>query len=288
MIGRVTDQRPTGAVRLAEEIRAAPRQNAASSRWRREAFREIGRQRQRLKVIALDIFLVRLEFGIRPAGDHKVRSSCVGTAKSAIRPNIGLECARSSASRSSSIVGASNGGFSLYPSAFTAFATIEFRPSAPITRARARDGPPSFEWPLMPTTRPSFHHDLFDVEAFADFGAGFGRRVDKQLVEDGPPRTVRDRSIPRARRPGDRDGTEVEGVGMDRRASCCDRRSSRPHRRGPLLRVAARGGSIACRSETLRDRQPEHGSPCGPEASRSVTRHSGLPPRSRRTNCPSD
>ena len=37
---------------------------------------------------------------------------------------------------------------------------------------------------------PVFKEHLVDDEAFTDFGAGFGRGVDEQLVQDGPPRTV--------------------------------------------------------------------------------------------------
>ena len=45
---------------------------------------------------------------------------------------------------------------------------------------------------------PVFEEDLVDDEAFTDFGAGLGRGVDEQLVQDGPPRTVRQRGVGRA------------------------------------------------------------------------------------------
>ena len=68
--------------------------------------------------------------------------------------------------------------------------------------------------------RPSvLDQDLLDGEAFADLRAGLGGRVDEQLVEYRPPRAVGDRCFSCARRAGDREGTEVEGVGVDRRAS---------------------------------------------------------------------
>ena len=50
----------------------------------------------------------------------------------------------------------SSGGFSLYCSGWTAFATNEFRPSAPTTTSACSvTVAPSLPWPRTPTTRPS-------------------------------------------------------------------------------------------------------------------------------------
>src|SRR5688572_2167047 len=61
--------------------------------------------------------------------------------------------------------------------------------------------------------------DLLDREAFADLGAGLRRGLDQLLVEDGPARAIADGGFIRARRAFDREGAEVVGVGVDRRAS---------------------------------------------------------------------
>ena len=60
--------------------------------------------------------------------------------------------------------------------------------------------------------------NLLDGEAFADLGATLSRGVDQQLVEYGPPWTVRDRCLACSWRASDRERTKVEGVGVDRRA----------------------------------------------------------------------
>jgi hypothetical protein len=67
--------------------------------------------------------------------------------------------------------------------------------------------------------------DLLDGEPLPDLRPRLGRGVDQQLVEHGPPGAVGDRSVVGAGRPGDDEGAEVEGVGVDRRA---------PGRREPL------------------------------------------------------
>jgi hypothetical protein len=61
--------------------------------------------------------------------------------------------------------------------------------------------------------------DFLDGEAFADLRAGLSCGVDEQLVEYRAPRAVRDRCFPSAGRANNREGTKVEGVGVDRRAS---------------------------------------------------------------------
>ena len=71
----------------------------------------------------------------------------------------------------------------------------------------------------MPTTTSVFDQDLLDGEALSNFRAGLGRCVDEQLVEHRPPGAVRDRRVRRARRPGEREGTEIERVGVHRRTS---------------------------------------------------------------------
>src|SRR5437016_10622884 len=92
------------------------------------------------------------------------------------------------------------------------------------------------------------------MEAFADFSAGVCSRIDKELVEDGAPGTVRDGSIARAGRPGDRDRTKVECVSMDRRTTSSDeaikqapsRQGSYPERLHHMgrERVARKRGAI--------------------------------------------
>ena len=61
--------------------------------------------------------------------------------------------------------------------------------------------------------------DFLDGEAFADLRAGLSCSVDEQLVEYRPPWAVRDRCFSCAWRTSNREGTKVEGVGVDRRAS---------------------------------------------------------------------
>ena len=64
-----------------------------------------------------------------------------------------------------------------------------------------------------------FDEELLHREALSNFRAGLSRGVDQQFVQHGPPRAVRDRRVCRARRAGDRERTEIERVGVDRRTS---------------------------------------------------------------------
>ena len=65
----------------------------------------------------------------------------------------------------------------------------------------------------------AFDNDLLDGEALTDLRTGFGCGVDEQLVEDRPPWAIGDGVLVRARGAGDGERAEVEGVGVDRRAS---------------------------------------------------------------------
>jgi hypothetical protein len=68
--------------------------------------------------------------------------------------------------------------------------------------------------------RPSvLDQDCLHGEAFADFRARLSCSVDEQLVEYRASRAVRDRRFSCAWRANNRERTEVEVVGVDRRAS---------------------------------------------------------------------
>lgn len=63
------------------------------------------------------------------------------------------------------------------------------------------------------------NQDFVDGEAFADFRAGLSCGIDKELVQYRASRAVRDRCFACAWRTGNREGTKIESVGVDRRAT---------------------------------------------------------------------
>ena len=68
--------------------------------------------------------------------------------------------------------------------------------------------------------RPVVSQDLVDGEALAQLRTRLDGGIDQQLVEHRAARAVAVRDpVDRLRRPGDRQRSEVEGVGLDRRAA---------------------------------------------------------------------
>ena len=85
---------------------------------------------------------------------------------------------------------------------------------------RALDGGVAMPRAALYADRTSvLDQDFLDGEAFAHLRAGLGRCIDQQLVEYRPPWAVGDRRVSRAWRTSNREGAEVEGVGVDWRAS---------------------------------------------------------------------
>ena len=55
-----------------------------------------------------------------------------------------------------------------------------------------RDGAAVLRSALDADDAPVLDHDFLDDKTLTDLRAGFGRGIDQQLVEDGPPRAVGD------------------------------------------------------------------------------------------------
>ena len=90
--------------------------------------------------------------------------------------------------------------------------------------------------------------DVGDGEAFSDLGSRFGCCVDEQLVQHRPSGAVGDGSIGGSWLPGDREGAEIERVGVDRRASRCREpveQSPSSQRRYPRRVDLVRGDRVA-------------------------------------------
>ena len=127
-----------------------------------------------------------------------------------------------------------------------------------------------FRVTLDPNDASAFDQDLLDGKAFAYLRARFGCRIDEKLVEHRPPRTVRDRRFSCAWRTSNREGTEIEGVGVDWWTSGrCQAVEEAPSRQGSYAermhqmrghRVARKGSavddeySISCPSQQHRGR----------------------------------
>ena len=127
-------------------------------------------------------------------------------------------------------------------------------------------------------------HDVFDRELFAHLGAGFGRRVDEQLVEHGAPRAVRERRFGGARRARDREWARSRR----RRCRSADSRLRSAGRAGPTASMppppAGEGrASTPCRWETSPGRRREPCSPSAQGATQSESLRNGRPRRLRRT-----
>ena len=281
VVAGVADQRPAGAVRLAEEVghgragepalsrlaaadplgeRAAPaRASPGSCPRRRPCWPRTPRTASR-----------RRRASARRGSAHAANAAVVAGRRSRTgRPSAGRSSRCSSRH--------SSGGFSWYCSGLHRLGDHECRPSAPTTtRARSVDGSPPLAWPRIPVTRPSSIEELVDGEALADLGAGLGGGVDQQLVEHGAARAVRDGAVGGARRARERERAEVERVGVDRRAAG----RHEPVEQAPAVAArrrpaGGRRGWRPCRSGRSPGRRAGPGSPCGPAASRSASRRSG-------------
>ncbi len=121
------------------------------------------------------------------------------------------------------------------------------------------DGVAAFAVAANPGDASVLDDDVFDGELLANFGARFRRRVDEQLVEHGTPGAVRDRRIVGAGSARDREGAEVERVGVDRRTS----RRGQPIEQTPSLQCRSSGRvedmgrqRVAREGRTINDENP--------------------------------
>ena len=198
VVAGIADERPAGTVRLAEEIRHRRAGKRRLAFRAAHPFREFGREVEHLQEIALDVLLVGLEFRIRPAADDQ-RQAVVRRRhrESAMGADVGFE---PTVHRQTAPIGVVAGQqrrlfvVLLGPHGFgdEGMAAVRARPRAV---ARSLTVSPSFERPLMPTTRPSSIRSSSTVKPSRIVRAGLSRGVDQQLVEDGPPRAVRDRRV---------------------------------------------------------------------------------------------
>ena len=104
---------------------------------------------------------------------------------------------------------------------------------------------------------PLVKQEFLDHEALTNFRAGFGGRVDEQLVQHNPSWAIRDRRFLRAWCPGDRERTEVKGVSVNRRAPRRDKAIEHaPSRQGG--RCQQQHAARSLRAEELLQRPHDH------------------------------
>ena len=243
-VAGVADEHPARAVRLVEIVRQA---RAGEPRFALRAVHplgELGHELEHLREVALDVLLVRRELRVRPAPDDE-RQAVVGRHRRepAVRTDVDLEPPVDRQTAPVAVVRGEQrrplvvplGPDGLGHDGVPAVGADDDLGALGHGAAVLRAAPDADDASV-------FDQDVLDREAFTNLRAGLARRVDEQLVQDDPPGTVGDRRVPGPRRPRDREGAEVEGVRVNRRAPVAMRRSSSPH----LARAATASGCTTC------------------------------------------